>query len=118
VPQFFHHHALAAKLIQGGIGCGWVGHLVVQVEDILPGLTLYRTGFYLAKVGIVFRKHLKRRNQGSGPVFDRERDADLVRIGKGPDLSAAANQKKAGVVGRIVFDPRKAVICLTLPAVS
>ena len=78
MAQLLDHSALPAKLIESGAGCGRIGDLVVDVEDILPGLALYRTGFYLAQVGIVFGEHLERGDQGSGAVLDRKGNADFV----------------------------------------
>jgi len=96
----------APKLVESGTGRGGVGDLVIDVEDVLPGLAMHRPGLHLAKVGVVIGKYLERRDQGSGAVFDRKSNADLVSIPCGTG-HATANQEEPGVVRGIVFDTRR-----------
>ena len=42
MAQLLNQQALPAKLIESGTGRGRVGDLVVEVENILPGLAVYR----------------------------------------------------------------------------
>lgn len=104
MSQLLHPQALPSKLLQGCTSRRLVGRLVIEVKDILPGLALYRARLHLAQIRVVVGEYLEGRNQGSGPVFDRKGNTHFVWIWQGANLGTVANQEKAGVIGRIVFD--------------
>ena len=104
MPQILHPEALPSKLLQSCTSCLLIGGLVIEVKDVLPGLALYRAGLHLAQIRVVVGEYLERRNQGSGPVFYRKGNTHFVWIWERANLGTAANQEKAGVIGRIVFD--------------
>src|SRR5277367_3776892 len=102
--QFLDHGAMLSQQIQGNIRPCLRRKLVVNIEDILPGLSLHRARLYLSQIRSLASKHFQSRDQCSGPVLYGERQAHFIRFGIRRHIFAAPDQEEPRVVLCVIFN--------------
>ena len=98
------HADFGAKGVERSVGGCGVGEPELDEEDVLPRLTGDRPRLDAGKVHASCSQGLQRFHQRSGPVLEREGDAELVRLDSGCWILGSADEMKAGDILRVVFD--------------